>query len=58
MAVLESSMVSPMSLKVYVDDENQENIGPQDEQVRVQQILSENEGQLAILSESENKNEF
>jgi hypothetical protein len=58
MAVLESSMVSPMSLKVYVDDENQENIGPQDEQVRVQQILSENEGQLAILSESENKSEF
>jgi hypothetical protein len=58
MAVLESSMVSPMSLKVYVDDENQENIGPQDEQVRVQQILSENEGQLAILSESENKNDF
>jgi hypothetical protein len=51
-------MVSPMSLKVYVDDENQENIGPQDEQVRVQQILSENEGQLAILSESENKSEF
>jgi hypothetical protein len=58
MVVPDSSMVSPMSLKVSLDDENHENIGPQDQQVCLQQILSENEGQLAILSEGENKSEF
>jgi hypothetical protein len=47
-----------MSLKVYMDDENRENIGPQDEQVSLQQIVSENEGQFSILSESENKSDF
>jgi hypothetical protein len=58
MVVPDSSMVSPMSLKVYMDDENRENIGPQDEQVSLQQIVSENEGQFSILSESENKSDF
>jgi hypothetical protein len=41
MDVLDSSTVSPMSLKVHMDNEN---IGPQNEQVSLQQILSENEG--------------